>query len=49
MKQTKIASSNKKIFISLIIYIFFQTTVYSLDLSEAITNALKNDPEYLSA
>ena len=25
------------------------TNVYSLDLSEAISNALKNDPEYLSA
>ena len=49
MKQIKIASSHKKIFINLIIFIFLPTNVYSLDLSKAITSALKNDPEYLSA
>ena len=49
MKQIKISLLQEKIFTYLIFFVLLPSNVYSLDLSEAISNALKNDPEYLSA
>ncbi len=49
MKQIKISLLQKKIFTCLIFSVLLPTNAHSLDLSEAINSALKNDPEYLSA
>ena len=49
MNKIEILLLQIKISTSLIVFVLLPTNVYSLDLSEAISNALKNDPEYLSA
>ena len=49
MKQSKSSILIKIFFIPFFIFFISPIKVYSLDLSEAIDLALKNDPEYLSA